>query len=561
MPYSYSGTMGLIQHDAYHALFYLLGTSELERTICSSAKGYGWKNVMGATLTMRPQEAGDSDMVILWSLSMLSTNVHFYKDVMEAKKKGAAVWCIDTYETKTAQLADHFVRVRPGRDGALALGIMYCLNRDGLCDEDFLRQYVRGWEELKERVLPKYDPAYVEKETGVPQTLLEELAKAYGTAKAPFIRLGTGMSRYTNGAMTTRLIACLPAVVGAWRHRGGGLLGSTSASSVFHSDAVVQRASWKKSVRRVNMCRIGEALLQKEGPIRSLYVYSSNPACTAPDQNQVLAGLSRDDLFTVVHERFMTDTARYADIVLPATTSLEHGDVYYSYGHYTIGWAKAVMEPLGQSRSNWNTARTLAKAMGFSDPFFDKTEDDLARELIATATWPLPFDKESLLAGKFIELPLPEGHKLQFKTPSGKIEIRSDSEGLPDYFPPQGEEGQYDFVNGTDPRILDSSFNEREELTRSDTMMLFMHPDDAAGEGLQDGQPVVVWNERGEAVFTLRVTGRTAPGQVVSEGVWWIEHALGDRSVNALTSQRLSDRGRGSTFYDVKVNVRPYRQM
>lgn len=558
LPYSFSGTMGMVQHNAYHGLFYLLGASELERTICSAAKDYGWRSVMGSTLRMPPWEGQYSDFIILWGISMLSTNLHFLKDVQKAKQRGAQVWCIDTYATKTAQMADRFIQTRPGSDGALALGVLHCLCRNGTCDEDFIDQYVQGWPELQRDVLPKYTPSYVQKETGVPAAAVEALAAAYGQARAPFIRLGTGLSRYTNGAMTVRLIACLPAVVGAWQHTGGGLMMSTSCSTAF-DQSLTTREDWRKAVRRINMCEIGTALMQTEHPIRSLFVYSSNPACTAPDQNQVIAGLSREDLFTVVHERFMTDTARYADIILPATTSLEHDDLYYSYGSYVVGRGNAVIEPLGQCRSNWRVACELARAMGIQNPFFSQSEGDLIEALIdSTISWPMPVDRDGMRRGQPVELRLPEQYKLDFRTPSGKIEIRNDAESpaVPDYFPAWEEDGSYYFTNGTDPRILDSSFNERDELTRSDTMVLFMHPDDAVRQGFCEGEQVAAWNSRGEAVFTLHITDRTAPGQVVSEGVWWIEHCLGDRSVNALTSQRLSDRGRGSTFYNVKVNIK-----
>ena len=455
-------------------------------------------------------------------------------------------------------MADRFIQTRPGSDGALALGILHCLNRDSMCDKVFISQYVQGWTELQRDVLPKYTPAYVQDAAGVPAAVVEELAAAYGRARAPFIRLGTGLSRYTNGAMTVRIISCLPAAVGAWQQVGGGLMMSTSCSTAF-DQSIVTKDEWKQPVRKVNMCEIGSALLQEEQPIRSLFVYSSNPACTAPDQNQVIAGLSREDLFTVVHERFMTDTARYADIVLPATTSLEHTDLYYSYGSYVVGRGNAVVEPLGQCRSNWRAACDLAKALGIEDPFFHQREDDLVEALIdSTISWPVPIDREALRRGEPVELGLPERYKLTFGTPSGKIEIRNDREtpAIPDYFPACEEVGDYYFTNGTDPRILDSSFNEREELTRSHTMVLFMHPRDAMRQGFGEGERVLAWNRRGEAIFTLHITSRTAPGQVVSEGVWWIEHCLGDRSVNALTSQCLSDKGRGSTFYNVRVNVR-----
>lgn len=489
---------------------------------------------------------------------MMATNIHFKHDVDAAREKGAAVWCIDTYRTKTADLADHFVAIRPGTDGALALGMMNVLVRDGLTDEAFLSEKVLGWEELKEKVIPRYTPKETEKITGVPAAVVEALAQAYGKARAPFIRLGSGQSRYRNGAMTTRLITCLPAVVGAWGKRGGGILTSASASSAYDK-SIVTRPDWKKPGRRlVNMCCIGQALTEDDS-IQSLFVYSSNPACTAPDQNKVLAGLSRDDLFTVVHERFMTDTAHYADIVLPATTSLEHDDAYYSYGNYTIQCGYAVIEPLGESRSNWRLACDLAKVLGITDPFYDQSERDLVNQLIAsTVKWPLPVDRELLASGQPTPLPMPEDYQTDFATPSGKIEIRNDAltPALPDYIPLDPDEGKLAFVNGADMRILDSSFNERDELTASHTMDLFVHPEDADRYGIADGESVTLKNKRGQADFTVRISDRTVPGRVVSEGVWWRERVKdGGASVNVLTSQRLTDEGRGSTFYDVRVDL------
>lgn len=558
LPYSYAGTMGILQHDALHALWYKLGTAELGRTICAAAKGAGWKSVMGDTYVVPPQEAQHSDMIILWSLSMLATNVHFLHDVKIAKAKGAALWCLDTYETQTARYADHFIRIKPGTDGAFALGVAHVLAADGLVDRDFLQRYVQGWDEWHDTILPKYTPAYVESITHVPQEQLIAFAQAYGQARAPYIRLGSGMSRYTNGGMTTRLISILPALVGAWQHEGSGVLTSTKTSQAFDKK-IVNREDWKQPGKRhINMCRIGEALHDTTNPIKSLFVYSSNPACTAPDQNAVIAGLLRDDLFTVVHERFLTDTANYADIVLPATTSVEHNDIYGSYGQYTLGIGRAIIPPLGKSKSNWQVAQLLAKAFGMDDPFFVQSEEDLIDQLVAsTAKWPTPVDTDALRRTEPTTLTLPEHYKMNFLTPSGKIEIRNDQEAmpLPDYVPPHGDDGAYQLVNSPDPRILDSSFNERDELTATKTQTLWMHPADAAAANLHEGEQVVAFNERGGVEFTLHITEKTAPHQVVAEGVWWIARGHGDRSINALTSQRLADKGGGSTFYDVCVSV------
>ncbi|WP_370849867.1 molybdopterin-dependent oxidoreductase [Megasphaera sp.] len=558
LPYSYAGTMGIVQHDALHGFFYRLGASELDRTICAPAKGRGFKDVMGSTLPTAPQAAQNSDMIILWSLHMLATDIHFQHDVAAAKKKGAVIWCIDTYRNRTADTADHFIAVRPGTDGALALGLMHVLDRDGLTDKAFLKEKVLGWEKLKEKILPKYTPAETERLTGVPAADVVAFAHAYGKARAPFIRLGSGQSRYRNGATTTRLITCLPAAVGAWGKAGGGLLTSAGASKAYHKE-IVTHSDWKRpGTRVVNMCRLGEALTQDDS-IRSLFVYSSNPACTAPDQNQVLRGLMRDNLFTIVHERFMTDTARYADIVLPATTSLEHDDAYYSYGNYTIQCGWAAIPPVGQSRSNWDVACGLARALGWDEDFYKQSAKDLVEQLIAsTVKWPCGVDQDCLRSGRPTPLTLPDDYNQVYATKSGKIEIYNDAltPALPDYKPLEEDKGELAFINSPDMRILDSSFNERDELTNNRTMVLFVHPDDAKRFDLHDGQTVTLQNERGEADFTVEISDRTAPGHVVSEGVWWRERIKGAHSVNVLTSQRLTDEGAGSTFYDVRVDIK-----
>ena len=446
-PYSYAGTMGLIQHNAYHPLFHALGAANLARTICAPAKKEGWSAVYGSTRATAPQEAQKSDFIVLWSLDMLSTDIHFLHDVNAAKARGARVIAVDIYRHAAAKrVADTFIRVKPGTDGAFALGIMHVLNRDGLTDEPFLHEHVQGWEHLRDKILPKYTPERTAEITDVPADVIESFAHAYGKARAPFLRVGSGLSRRENGAMNCRLVFTLPALVGAFAKSGGGVLGSTSGSGAFDKKLVLRPDLQKYPVRTINMCEIGKELLQRKNPpIMSLFVYCSNPACTAPDQNAVTAGLRRGDLFTVVHERFMTDTAKYADIVLPATTSLEHNDLYYAYGHYTVGRGPAVISPVGESKSNWDVACLLAHAMGLKDPFFDQSEQDLVKTLIDKADgWPLPIDKEKLAAGDPVDLPLPNDYKMDFRTPSGKIEIENPrlSPKLPDYFAAEDDTGR-----------------------------------------------------------------------------------------------------------------------
>lgn len=563
LPYSYAGTMGTIGYSAGHALFYALGATSLDRTICAPAKSRGYRDVMGATLPTAPQEAQHSDMIVLWSISMLATDIHFRHDIEMTRKRGAKVYCIDTYRTKTADYADAFLCPRPGTDGALALAILHVLVQDNLADRAFLKEYVQGADELEQKVLPHYTPEAAAAITGVPAADIRAFAHAYGNARAPFIRLGSGQSRYVNGAMTSRLITCLPAFVGAYAKKGGGLLTSASGSHAFDKNIIRRPDLEQRGVRHINMCELGRALNDTDltPPVKALYIYSSNPACTAPDQNQVLHGLQREDLFTVVHERFLTDTTRYADIVLPATTSLESEDLYYSYGHYTIQRSRAVIPPVGESKSNWQTARLLAKAMHLTDPIFDQTEEDLVEALIASTkkAWPLPLSSEALQKLRDclpVDLPLPEDYKLHFATPSGKIEIKNPrcQPPLPDYLPPHKNSEPFHLINAPDMRILDSSFNERDELTNGNIMTLLIHPQDAAARGLHDGDPVRARNKRGHAHFPLKLSDRVKRGTLVTEGVWWQTYTK-DGNTNRLTSMRLTDKDGGSTFYDVSVTI------
>ena len=561
LPYSYAGTMGLIQRNAGHPFFYRLGASRLDRTICSPAKDAGWKSLMGETLAPHPDDVMESDLVILWGINAVATNIHFLHGVREAKRRGATVWLIDTYQTNTSAVADQTFVVRPGSDGALGLGLMHLLVLRNLVDQEFLAVHVQGFDRLKEEILPDYPPERVSGLTGLSRETLESIAEGYGRAKTPFIRVGSGASRYGNGAMTIRTIACLPALVGAYGKKGGGCLTSVNTAKAFAMEEILREDFMAKETRVVNMNQLGRALnAVNDPPVQSLFVYTSNPAAVAPDQNEVLRGLARCDLFTVVHERFMTDTALYADIVLPATSSLEHSDLYRSYGCYCIQRAKAVIPPVGESKSNWEVFGLLAEAMGFPEPFFRQTADDLIDHVLSIPNaLRKGIDEDAFASGKACEIPISPKAKVQFKTRSGKIEILQprDAHPLPCYLPPYG--GPHPFRLMTAPSLyaLNSSFRERDDLrSREKGMLLKMNPDDARAKGLKEGDPVSAFNELGEVQFHLRVTDRVPAGVVIAEGVWWLEHSPGPRSVNALTSQRLTDRGAGSTFYDNTVDVR-----
>lgn len=562
LPYSYAGTMGLIQRNAGHPFFHRLGASQLDRTICSPAKEAGWKSVMGETPAPHPDEVAESDLVILWGINAMATNIHFLHGVKNARKQGAKVWLIDTYETLTSSVVDQTYVVRPGSDGALALGLMHLLARYDLIDHDFLAAHVQGFKELKERTLPDFPPKRVSSITGLSQETIGSMAKAYGTAKRPLIRLGSGLSRYGNGAMTIRTIVSLPALVGAYGKKGGGCFTGTSTSGAFATKEILREDFMAKKTRIINMNCLGWALNDLDHPpIKGLYVYTSNPAAVAPDQNQVLKGLAREDLFTVVHERFMTDTARYADIVLPSTSSLEHSDVYRAYGSYCIQRAKAAIPPVGESKSNWDVFCLLAQRMGFDDSFFQQTTDQLIDHLLSI---PSPMregiDQKAFAAGKAVEIPLPPDARIRYRTPSGKIEILNprESHPLPCYIPPYGGDHPFRLMTAPSFYALNSSFRERADLLKKEkAMFLQMNPVDAEAKALKEGDSVIAFNQLGEVSFVLSITPNVPSGVVVAEGVWWLEHCPGSRSVNALTSQRLTDQGEGSTFYDNTVDVRP----
>ena len=560
LPYSYAGTMGVVQRNAGHPFFHRLGASRLDRTICSPAKGAGWQAVMGRTPTPSPESAGKSDLLILWGINAAATSIHFLNQVREVKKGGGTVWLIDTYETPTAAACDRTFLVRPGSDGALALGIMHILARDGLTDLPFLEAQVLGFAELQREVLPDYPPQEAARLTGLSVEAIESLARAYGAARAPFIRLGSGLSRYGNGAMTVRCIACLPALVGAYGKEGAGCFPDTATGGAFAMETLLREDLMASPTRLVNMNRLGHALNElADPPVMGLYVYHSNPAAVAPDQNSVLKGLAREELFTVVHERFLTDTALYADLVLPATSSLEHSDIYRSYGTYCLQRAGAVIEPVGQSKSNWQVFGLLARELGFQEELFTLDADQVIDRLLALPS-PLRrgIDLAALAEGRAVELSVDRGG---WGTPSGKIEILNGllDSPLPRYLPSHEEHGSLPLrlMTAPNPFALNATFYEQEDLrSKQGGMRLQMNPADAGARGLVDGERVIAANALGEVTFELDVTARVPSGVVVAEGVWWLAFAPGDRSVNALTSQRLTDLGGGSTFYDNRVEVR-----
>ena len=557
--YSYAGTMGVIQSPAADYFFRCIGATDQDRGICSPAKQAGFRSVYGDTLAIKPQEAQHSDLIVLWGINATATDVHILHDVNIAKKKGARVWIIDTHKTYTFSQAHEHIYVKPGSDGALALGMLHIIHRDGLADIDFIKKHVQGYDELVKEVLLDFTPGKAAEICGVSVERMTEFAHAYAKSKAPFIRLGSGLSRYGNGAMTCRAINALPAVVGAWQYPGGGLLSSASGSKFIGKDVMQQAHVHAPAKRLMPMIKLGEMLINPEGTkVHSLYIFSSNPAITAPDQNVVRRGLMRDDLFTVVHERFFTDTCKYADIILPATTSVEHDDIYNSYGHYTIGTGYKLIEPIGESRSNWQVIAELAKRMGLEDDFFDLSEKDLIEQIVRTSSRISKRDQELILNGEPVEMTVPENYKMDFKTPSGKIELYNpqDVEPLIRYMPPYGDNAPFWLIIGNDIRILDSSFCEL-DFNDPELMKLRIHPEDAKMYNINDGAEVEIYNDRGSVKIKAYYDDEVQRGTLVTLGVWWQSQSSDPHvAINALTAARPTDQGWGSTFYDVQVHIR-----
>ena len=569
--YSYAGTMGAVNSPAADYFFRCIGATSQDRGICSPAKQAAFKSVYGDTVAIKPQEAQHSDLIILWSLNATATDVHILHDVNVAKRNGAFVWIIDTHKTYTYDQGTHHVYVKPGSDGALALGMMHIIHRDGLEDTAFVQAYVQGYDELVRDVLPTFTPEYVSSICGVPVEIIEELAHAYAKAKAPFIRLGSGVSRYGNGAMSCRCINALPAVVGAWQHLGGGLLSSSSSSQYFNKSFMQQPNTPTPSKRMMPMILLGDLLTNPKAllehgledtsggvPVHSLYIFSSNPAITAPNQNLVRQGLMRDDLFTVVHERFFTDTCAYADIILPATSSAESDDIFNSYGHYTIAASYQAIPPVGESKSNWQVISELAQHMGLDDPFFAMSERELIEHMVRNSSKLSQDEQDAILRGDLVEVALPDNYKMDFKTPSGKIEILNHRESIPliTYTEPYGDDEPFWLIIGNDIRILDSSFCEL-EFDDSELMKLRMHPDDAALYNINNSDAVEIYNNRGAVRIKVYLDDTVQRGTLVTLGVWWQSQSSDAKvGINAVTASRPTDEAWGSTFYDVQVNIR-----
>jgi anaerobic selenocysteine-containing dehydrogenase len=570
LPYSYAGTMGLVQGESMSMrFFHKLGASRLDRTICSSAGSVGYEMTLGSRVGIDVELADEAKLIIFWGSNAITSSVHFWARAQAAKRRGATLVAIDPYRSLTAEKCHRHIALLPGTDSALALGLMHVLIRDDLIDHDYVERHTLGFDQLRERA-SRYDPVRVAAICGISAAEIEWLARIYGNTRPGLIRLNYGVQRVRGGGMAARNIACLPALVGAFREAAGGILLSTSGNFDVDTKALSRPDLLNgREPRTINMSTIGHALLNESAPVRAVVVYNSNPVAVAPDSSRVVRGFSREDLFTVVLEHFQTDTADYADILLPATTQLEHLDVVKPYGHYYLVANNPAIKPLGESKPNTEIFRQLASALGFTDPCFQDSDDTIAQAAVA-ADWDFGAVREEgwkrFGAAKGIARFADGG----FDTPSGKVEFYSArAEGLgvdalPDYVAPQEDTRsaaaqRYPLAMISPParNFLNSSFVNVQSLRATEgEPWLDIHPDDAAARGIAADTYVRVFNDRGSLELRARVTERARRGVVVALSVWWKKLSRDGKNANELTSSdTLTDLGRAPTFYDCLVQV------
>ncbi|MEX1046900.1 MAG: molybdopterin oxidoreductase family protein [Actinomycetota bacterium] len=581
LPCFFSGTLGLLQNESMSERFFArIGSTKLERTLCGTTSWWGVEATQGSALGVRPEDMALDDFIVLWGSNAIVTNLHQWPFIREARSRGATIVVVDPLKTRTAQAADEHIQPFPGTDTALALGMMNVILAEGLQDEDYISRHTLGFERLEERVR-EYPLPRVSSITGLDQEKIEWFARSYATRKPSCIQLGIGMEKHSHGAMTYRTVSCLPALTGAWRDRGGGLFHLTFD---YFDDAVAYRALARpdlrpNGVREVNIVRVGKALTDPalDPPIRSLIVYNCNPATILPNQGLVLEGLTREDLFTVVHEQFMTDTALYADYVLPATTEVEHLDLLTAYGHTYLTLNLPAIPPVGEAVANTEFFRRLAARMGLDDPCLSDTDEDLVRQALESNHPYLDgITLERLEEEGWAPLSLPEDWRPfaegGFHTPSGKAEFfaqRLADEGLdplPQYQPapesPQGDAGLADrfplivITAKSALHFLNSSYSGMpRHLKAEKEPLLEIHPHDAEARGLSDGDMARAFNDRGEVLIRIRVSDRVRPGVVSMPFGWWASKSPGGTAANALTPDGTSDRGGGPVFYDTLVEV------
>ncbi|GAB3627270.1 molybdopterin oxidoreductase [Pandoraea terrae] len=583
VPYSYAGTMGLVQGESMAArFFHKLGASLLDRTICASAGATGLRYTYGASVGMQVEHFVDSKLILIWGSNPITSSVHFWAIAQEAKRRGAKLVAIDPYRSLTAEKCHQHIALLPGTDAALALAMMHVLINEDLVDHEYIARHTVGFAQLKERA-QRYSPARAAEICGIPAQTIIALAREYGATRQSAIRLNYGMQRAKGGGQATRAVACLPALTGAWRDPAGGLLMSTSGFAPVDNAALGRPdllPGWPQRLpRTINMSTIGDALCHpgdaEFGPkVEAVVVYNSNPVAVAPESGKVAKGFGREDLFTVVLEHFQTDTADYADIVLPATTQLEHLDIHKAYGHTYLLANNPAIAPMGEAKPNAEIFRLLADRMGWQEACFKDSDDQLAEQAVrwddsraAGGSW-AQLKQDGWKALNLPDAPFAQGN---FPTPSGKCEFYSERmaqaglDPLPDWVPPYesvasnpvlAERFPLAMISPPARNFLNSSFVNVDSLRKSvGEPTLDIHPDDARMRGIAEGQMVRVFNERGTLNAKAHVTDKAREGVVVGLSLWWKKLAPDGKNANEVTSQRLTDLGNAPTFYDCLVEV------
>jgi anaerobic selenocysteine-containing dehydrogenase len=578
LPYSYAGNMGVLSYGSMDRRFFqVLGASLLDRTICATAGARGLAATLGASVGLDPEAIGRARLIVAWGTNMVGSNVHQWPYVEEARRRGARVVTVDPFRSRTAEKSDQHIAPLPGTDAALALGMMHVILREGLEDRDYLERHTVGADDLRARAR-EWPPERAARVTGLEAGVVETFAREYAATHPSAIRINYGLNRHAGGGMAVRTLACLPAIVGAWRHPGGGILLSTSGAFPANGEALKRPDLTPPGTRSLNMSQIGRILTDERlaPPVKALFVYNSNPAAVAPDQEQVRRGLAREDLYTVVHELFPTDTVDFADIVLPATTTLEHYDIHKSYGHLYLSLSRPAIAPLGESVPNTELFRRLAARMGLDHACLRDSDEEMARQAFH---WDHPhlagITLERLERETSVRLSLPSPHvpfaEGGFLTPSGKCELRSEAlaaEGhdpVAGYTPPRESVSSAPeraatyplaFISPPAHHFLNSTFSAQPVFVRREgEASVTIHPEDARARGIAEGRLVRVFNDRGAFLARARVSEAARPGLVVGLSIWWSKMCPGGRNANAVTSQELADMGGGATFHDVLVDV------
>lgn len=571
LPYSYAGNMGAVNRFAGYPLFHKLGTSRLDQTICSAAAGAGWEKQCENVLGCPPENAAEAELIVAWGINIKVTNVHFWQYVSAARKRGGKLLVIDPYCNQTGKSAESYLQVKPGGDSALALGVMKSLIERGLVDHEFIASKTQGYEQQAAYLQSRKWDDFVQ-ESGVSKHQIIELASQLAGAPRTFFRIGIGLSRNSRGGMAVRAISSLAACLGLFKGgKGRGVLLTSGAFKGDRAKLTYPSLAGEQAgiqARTVNMIQLGHALTSLVPSVKALIVYNSNPASVNPDGSMVRLGLAREDLFTVVHEQVLTPTAKYADLLLPATTFLENLDIYTGYGHFYLGVAKPVIEPMGEAWSNFKLFQKLALKMGFDEPpFHQSCEERIIDYLEGMQGLPDNCDLQEIMFGKFIHSTksfsdgcvLAEGKRIfRFISPASDHQPTIACLTPAGEFADPGLQSRFPFqlITPPHPDLLNSTFG---EMYPEKTGTVLIHPEDAAACGILDGDEVILQNGRGRTVRSAMLTTDTRKGVLVAEGIFWSVMSEGQKDVsggiNDLTSQKLTDMGNGATFHESLVSL------